>query len=374
MNRLPNERLSQPGLELAASSDPEVVPLEKYAIPLSQPVYSQPIYVPYKSEDGSYYNNASHSPATGPYIPYEEERGHPPPPPAAPITGSRKKLYIGIGIVAAVAVIIAAVVGGVVGSRAANSGSKSAQVSNPPANATPAPAPTSVPDVKVNTTAVRPNTKLSITGRRLVGNGFTSRLFWQGGDNKIRAAKYNSASGSWSSPIVFDSLDAKPGTPIAATQYLAFPQFEVFYADPSSTFQGINFAEDETVPKTDSINTDRPAFTVDATSWAAYWPYVIYQNPNTTFHRVVYDSRGRGWFNDTMLSWNFPDVMPSGDKGTGLALVPTVTSFKGPYAAGIAYRDKDGRLAVFSFGGVDTGISWYSGTYNRCSTHFNKSV
>ncbi|KAI4860032.1 hypothetical protein F4820DRAFT_128611 [Hypoxylon rubiginosum] len=372
MSNYPDPKYSQPGLEVAHSNYPEVVhlPEENYPIPVDEPAF-----VPYKAEASSpySYSNASYNAIPGPYAgPYGalnvEQGGLKAP---ARGNGSRKRLFILIGVLAAIAVIVGAVVGGVLGSQASRDGSKAAQTtgtSSSPSESTSPPSASSSASPQVNTTAVRPNTRLSVTGRRLAGDGFTSRLFWQGGDNKIRTSRYSSAGGgAWTAPLVFDgTADARPGTPIAATIYLVFPQFEVFYLDAaSSTFRGINFGEDETVPKVDSVDTDRPAFSVgEGSRMAAYWPYIIYQNADATFHREVYDSRGDGWFNDTMQGWFDTTVVPYGDSGTGMAVVPVVKAYQGPYAAGIAFRGRDGRLAIFSFGGDDTGISWHSGTPN----------
>ncbi|KAI1140566.1 hypothetical protein F5Y05DRAFT_424438 [Hypoxylon sp. FL0543] len=357
MSYPPSQRDSQPGLELAPANDPEVVPRpsDGYPIPLSNTAF-----VPY-SGGGS------------PYSYRTEEKELPPQPPIEEEGRSRRKLYIFIGLIVAIVVIVGAVVGGVLGSKASKNVSTTAQAPaqapSPASDSTSSPlaspSPSISPSPKVNTTAVRAQTRLSVTGRRVAGNGFTSRLFWQGGDNKIRTSRYTSTSGSWSTPLVFDSINAKPGTPIAATLFLRDPQFEVFYLDPSSIFRGLNFGEDETVPKTDSIDTSRPAFSIAENSRvAAYWPYMIYQNPNATFHRLVYYAPAGGYFNDTVRGWSNPGVMPLGDNGTGIAVVPVVQEFKVPYAAGIAYRGQDGRLSVFSFGGDDTGISWDSGTPN----------
>lgn len=363
MNDPFDHRYTQPGLELAHSTYPEVVPqpvhqtvhqpVENYPIPVSEPAVT-----PYKDSGSPYYSDVSYNPLVGAYGAHKAEGGEPETQPTGD-NGSRRKLFILIGAIVAIAVIVGAVVGGVLGSKASSNGSKA---SGSASDTTSSPSPNSSASPQVNTTAVRANTKLSVTGRRLAGDGFTSRLFWQGGDNKIRTSRYTSTGGTWSTPLVFNGNDAKPGTPIAATIYLLFPQFEVFYLDSSSTFRGINFGEDETVPKTDSINTERSAFTVeDSSKMTAYWPYVIYQNENSTFHREVYDSSGRGWFNDTVQGWFNPGVVPLGDKGSGIAVVPTVKEYKKPYATGIAYRDQDGRLSIFSFGGDDTGISWHSG-------------
>ncbi|KAI0842704.1 hypothetical protein F5Y06DRAFT_133456 [Hypoxylon sp. FL0890] len=367
-----SQRDSQPGLELAHWNDPEVVPQPSnlYPIPISNPEFA-----PYPSAGSQYTTNGSYSPSQAPYSAYKPaEKELPSQVPLKESGHSRRKLFILIGIIVAVAVIVGAVVGGVLGSKASKNVSTTAQASSPgpgPASdstsspsSTSSPLPSSSASPQVNTTAVRANTRLSVTGRRITGNGFTSRLFWQGGDNKIRTSRYASTSGSWSTPLVFDSITAKPGTPIAATLFLHYPQFEVYYLDPSSTFRGLNFGEDETVPKTDSIDTSRPAFTIEENSRvAAYWPYIIYQNANLTFHRQVYYS-AQGYFNDTVQGWFNHSMMPLGDNGTGIAVVPVVKAFKVPYAAGIAYRDMDGRLSVFSFGGDDTGISWDSGTPN----------
>ncbi|KAI1806088.1 hypothetical protein F4811DRAFT_551280 [Daldinia bambusicola] len=345
MSRPIDYAASQPGLELAYSTDPEVVspPSQKYLV-----LESGPLLTPSKTDSASY----SPQPA---YAAYGSKEVVSEPPPQRGI-GHKRKLYFLIGGLVILGIIIGAVVGGVLGSKAASS-------DGPDASAESASSNSSSPNPTVNTTAVRPKTRLTVTGRRVQGNGFTSRLFWQGGDNKIRTSRYTSSTGQWSSPIVFHDVDAKPGTPIAATIYLQFPQFEFFYLDPSSTFQGVNFFEDETVPKIDSISSERTPFTVwDSSKMSAYWPYVVYQNKNTTFHRVVYDGHGAGWFNDTLQGWENPDDMPMGDVGSGIAVIPLAIDFQTPYTAGLAYRDPNGRLSIFPFGGVDTGVAWNFGS------------
>ncbi|KAI5861211.1 hypothetical protein GGS23DRAFT_158110 [Durotheca rogersii] len=359
---------SQPGLELAHSDDPEVYYYtpdkpDSTPIPVENPLVLPP---PFKPEGGQYYVPPVDA-APGGGEPAAEAKGR-----------SRRKLWIILGVIIAIIVIIAAVVGGVVGSRAASNSSSAplteAQGSNQsPSNQSPSPStestspttsasPTSSLSATVNTTAVRPRTKLSITGRRIAGSGFMSRLFWQGGDNKMRTSRYTSTSGSWSSPLVFNNIDAQPGTPIAATIYLNFPQFEVFYLDSSARFRGLNFGEDERVPKPDSVNDVLADYTVENdTKIAAYWPYVVLQARNSTFRRYVYGP-GVGWFNDTVQGWFNPEVVPQGDPNTGVAVVPIVRDFQQPYAAGLAYRDRTGHLALFPFGGIDTGVAWYSGT------------
>ncbi|KAI0885487.1 uncharacterized protein GGS22DRAFT_187771 [Annulohypoxylon maeteangense] len=373
MSLPPNHRDSQPGLELAPSSDPEVLYRPSDPYPIAVPGQAP---VPYPNEGSLYTADGSYGSPPSSYGYTNGEKVLPPYPSAlesgvgaeagaAAGPGSRKKLWIMIGVLAAVAVIIGAVVGGVVGSKSSANGAKAAESSGSTSSPNSSNGNGNSTGASVNTTSVRPLTRLSVTGRRLAGDGFTSRLFWQGGDNHIRTSKYTSTGGQWSRPLVFSGLDAKPGTPIPATIYLLFPQFEVYYLDSKNTFRGINFGEDETAPKTDSIETDRAAFTIDdGTQMSAYWPYIIYQNPNSTFHRQVFDSRGMGYFNDTMQGWFDTDVVPLGDNRTGIAVVPTVKAYKGPYAAGIAYRDQDGRLSVFSFGGDDTGISWDTGSPN----------
>ncbi|KAI1389958.1 uncharacterized protein F4822DRAFT_219364 [Hypoxylon trugodes] len=343
-----NRRYSQPGLEVAPATYPMT---EKYFVPAPHQELTVPVPAPLPAK----YEAPSPTYAADKEGLRLAKLEH----------GSRRKLYILIGALIALAIILGATVGGVLGSKALDRNSKSAaadadSVTGPSSNNNDSNSTSPV----VNTTAVRPLTRLSVTGRRLTGNGFTSRLFWQGSDNLLRTSRYtSSAGGSWSSPLVFTDLtDAAPGTPIAATQYLVFPQFEVFYLDSSSTFRGINFGEDETAPNPDSIETERPAFTVHEKSrMSAYWPYVIFQGNDLTFRREVFDSRGAGWFNDTLNGWFNPDVVPLGDDGTGLAVIPVVKAFNDPYAAGIAYRDQDGRLSVFSFGGDDTGVAWHSG-------------
>ncbi|KAI1649128.1 uncharacterized protein F4817DRAFT_314066 [Daldinia loculata] len=360
MNVPPDHRVSQPGLEIVYPTDPEVIYPPREAYPA---FVSDPGIIPFKG-DAIPYNQPQ---VYGAYSSKELA----PQPPVRRENGERRKLYLLIGGLVVLAVIVGAVVGGVLGSKATSSKATSSHASDvssePASSSSSSPSPTSTPSSStsqsVNTTAIRPKTRLTVTGRRIQGNGFTSRLFWQGGDNKIRTSRYSSSSSQWSTPLVFNDIDAKPGTPIAVTIYLQFTQFEFFYLDPSSTFQGTNFFEDETEPKVDSINLVRTPFTVpNGSRMTAYWPYVIYQNTNTSFHRLVYDGHGIGWFNDTVQGWDHPDDIPLGDANSGIAVVPMMSSFHTPYTAGLAYRDPTGRLAIFPFGGFDTGVAWYFGT------------
>lgn len=165
---------------------------------------------------------------------------------------------------------------------------------------------------------------------------------------------------SWEPPIVFEGIDARPDTPISAAVFLGVPQYEVFYLNRSSTLRGFNFAADETITKPDSIN-ERPALSVGSGSeMGAYWPYVVYQNANGTFREVVYDS-SLGWINATMTNWLDSSLVPFGNTGTGITVLPAVSNYGPSRAADIVYRRENGLLSIFAFGGDDAGSVWRSG-------------
>lgn len=67
-----------------------------------------------------------------------------------------------------------------------------------------------------------PGSKLAVTGRRMPGDGFNVRLFYQGGDGKLRMSAYESTESTWTVPTAFDNVQALKGTPLAASMDLSY--------------------------------------------------------------------------------------------------------------------------------------------------------
>lgn len=130
---------------------------------------------------------------------------------------SRKRLWIVLGVVAAVLVIVGAVLGGVLGSRAAiASGSNTSPSSGDEATAGNQGNDTAPPLAPLR--FVRPGSRLAVTGWR-EGDDFHIRLFFQGPDQRLRYVSYASAAPGWSArPTLLDQLEfpAAENTSLAA--------------------------------------------------------------------------------------------------------------------------------------------------------------
>jgi hypothetical protein len=139
-----------------------------------------------------------------------------------PPTASRNQRLISrpkflIVVVFVVLAIVAIVVGAVIGSRlhnAASSSSTSAPSSSPESTATStvtSPTPTS----SSSTSSLRENSAITVTGWT-TKSGFSIRLFYQGGDGKIRLSKYESSTLAWDTPRILE-IGAKNGTSLGAS-------------------------------------------------------------------------------------------------------------------------------------------------------------
>jgi hypothetical protein len=124
-------------------------------------------------------------------------------------------------IVIAVIVLLAVVgivVGAVVGTRTHN-GSSSASTTptgtSPPSAGSPTATGSSSTPTSSSSDSLRANSALSVTGWAST-TGYSIRLFYQGGDGKIRLSSFDSSSGVWDSPQVLD-IGAKAGTPLGAS-------------------------------------------------------------------------------------------------------------------------------------------------------------
>lgn len=251
-------------------------------------------------------------------------------------------------------VILAAVVGGVLGSRAASGKSPATEEST----SSPTPSPTLSPTVSVNTTTLRPNSRLAVTGRWDLSNPnvFEASLIFQGGDNLIRMSKLTRDAGEWGLPLALEGLGtAKPGSPLAASMVLGRGQFEFFYVATSGQLLGATWQSGDKMAKPDSITAPTKISAVmlnnDDTKLASYWPYIVAQYRNETLMKVVFYN---GWDYAGRLDGDF-----GAELGSPLALVPTVTSMRNPDAAvGVLGRNKDGYLLNYGFGGDDKGSAW----------------
>lgn len=116
-----------------------------------------------------------------------EEHTEPLPPSKPP---SRRRLWIGVGVVVLILIIVGAVVGGVVGSKKSSSSSSSSD--NGPS---PSPSSTASPS-----TMLRDKSALAATGWRLGGTS-SVRVFWQGKNSSIYYSARDSSHDGWDKPV-----------------------------------------------------------------------------------------------------------------------------------------------------------------------------
>jgi hypothetical protein len=115
-----------------------------------------------------------------------------------------KRTILWLVVATVLLIVVAVVLGAVLGTKLK---SKSAAPT-----ATPSSSPTASPTPSI----VRKNTAISVTGWRS-GSEFSIRLFYQGDDAYLRIIGFESSNSSWSAPSTI--VQAKPGTPIAASSY-----------------------------------------------------------------------------------------------------------------------------------------------------------
>jgi hypothetical protein len=152
---------------------------------------------------------------------------------------SRPKFLI-IAVLVVLA-IVAIVVGAVLGSRLHNGSSSSSTTppsSSPESTATgtltaTGPTPTS----SSSSSSLRGNSAIAVTGWTAT-SGFSIRLFYQGGDGKVRLSKYESSTLEWESPMVLE-IGAKNGTSLGVSS-LYQQAYYGFTNDKSVCPQSIN--------------------------------------------------------------------------------------------------------------------------------------
>lgn len=150
-----------------------------------------------------------------------------------PHSHRRRRRNILIAVAVGLVVVIAIVVGAVVGSRAAqnNSHSSTSSESATPTtststSATPEPSATS----SLSSVSLRDKSALSVTGWTS-GSEYSIRVFYQGGDGKIRLSSYESTAGEWGAPDVLD-IQGRNDTPLGASS-IAEPFYFGFTDDKS---------------------------------------------------------------------------------------------------------------------------------------------
>jgi hypothetical protein len=135
-------------------------------------------------------------------------------PPKRRICGlSRRKFwFITIGIM--LLIVIGVVVGVVLGTQKTTKSNSSTA----PESQTSAAASSSTPDASA--LSIRKNSPLAVTGWREAPNSnFSIRLFYQDTDDWLRVAEFDSPTKQWKVVNETGFVQAKPGTPLAASSF-----------------------------------------------------------------------------------------------------------------------------------------------------------
>ncbi|KAK7991690.1 hypothetical protein PG996_013292 [Apiospora saccharicola] len=182
--------------------------------------------------------------------------------------------------------------------------------------------------------------RLAVTGRRIPGDGFNIRLFYQGGDGKIRMSAYENTEATWQAPVTFGSITARNNTPLAAAIDLSYPHFQLYYLNDSSILEGVYLSEDDTSPREDGIG-HQPVKVDPASALTAYWPYLVTQDSDSNFRKFTWN--GDTYSNQTMGI--------NGSFGSSMGMIPAIRQYRSPYPTGLFYRNSSGYLAQHLFGG-----------------------
>lgn len=226
--------------------------------------------------------------------------------------------------------------------------------------------------------------RLAVTGRRIPGDGFNIRLFYQGGDGKVRMSAYENTEATWQAPVTFVSISARNNTPLTAAIDLSYvsatpnhhpiaipfrpisprscpsfvaanlydrtpfadkhpqPHFQLYYLNDSSILEGVYLSEDDTSPREDGIG-HQPVKVDPASALTAYWPYLVTQDSDSNFRKFTWN--GDTYSNQTMGV--------NGSFGSSMGLIPAIRQYRSPYPTGLFYRNSSGYLAQHLFGGND---------------------
>ncbi|KAK8097477.1 hypothetical protein PG984_016616 [Apiospora sp. TS-2023a] len=282
----------------------------------------------------------------------------------------RRRLWIILGVIAAVLIIVGAVLGGVLGTRAAkasspdsssssSSGDEDTAVGNQGNDTAPPQSPLKY---------VRPGSSLAVTGWR-EGAGFHIRLFYQGPDQRLRYSNYSSTeTGGWNKqPTLLDQLEfpAAVNTSLAAGTSMESREImgedKLFYLDKTNTIRLQLFRNDIRAAGNPGQLNSYPAQVAPGSRLGAYWPSVLSQEPGTSGKLRWTRYWGKNAKHDF---WEHQDANITASPGSGLAVVPASSKYGG--AGGFIFRRGDGK--VFNslgdhYEGGFNGTAWDKGEF-----------
>ncbi|KAK8084125.1 hypothetical protein PG996_002906 [Apiospora saccharicola] len=281
---------------------------------------------------------------------------------------SRRRLWIILGVIAAILIIIAAVLGGILGTRASKASSPDSSSSSSSGDGDTAvgnqgndTAPPATP-LKF----VRPGSSLAVTGWR-EGAGFHIRLFYQGPDQRLRYSNFSTTDpGGWNKqPTLLDQLEYPAGdnTSLAAGTSMESREImgedKLFYLDKTNTIRLQLFRKDIRAAGNPGQLNSYPAQVAPGSRLGAYWPSVLSQEPGTSGKLRWTRYWGKNAKHDF---WEHQDANITASPQSGLAVVPASSKYGG--AGGFIYRRGDGK--VFNslgdhYEGGFNGTAWDKG-------------
>ncbi|CAH0021199.1 unnamed protein product [Clonostachys rhizophaga] len=266
----------------------------------------------------------------------------PPVPPKdnQPDNRSRKKLFIIIGCIVAIAVILAAVLGGVLGSRKNNGGSSSEE-----ATASPSASATSTPSKILAGSSV---------GVAAFQNGNDNEIYlsYKNPDNAVkffRASETTGGTFDWKTPelqVPDNALDNVTAMTMfsgidQSSDVDAQIQVQLLYLDTNAKLKGLNYvtagqSESKGFTKLDVNDT---GITISPQSDIAAWgPFTIYQNANNSLSAL--------WWQST-TPWTPYTLQYSPIIGSKLSIVPVSRNASHVSGTGwwaVFYQNEDGTI------------------------------
>ncbi|KAK7941601.1 uncharacterized protein PG986_013988 [Apiospora aurea] len=347
------------------------------------------------TSDGKYENGRGLHPATatagggggGATYPAEAEA-------TAPMSGTKKpnrrRVWIILGVIAAILTIIGAVLGGVLGSRAANSSSSNTQPSSSSGdgdgdtaagNSGNDTAPPSAP-----LRSIRPGSALAVTGWR-DGPDFHIRLFYQGPDQLLRYSNFSSREdGGWGArrPVLLDQLEHKAAVntslaaaasvesreivrlcpPFSRSSFVQKPskgEEKLFYLDTTNTIRLQLFRPGVRAAGNGGQLNKYPVKAAPGSRLGAYWPSLLSQDGAGTGGQLRW-TRYWGVNQQNKPFWEDQGANVTASPNSGLVVVPASSKYGN--SGGFLFRRGDGKvgnsLADHSEGGLNR-TAWGKG-------------
>lgn len=282
------------------------------------------------------------------------------------------RMAVWLVLVVVVIIALAVVLGAVLGTFVSHSATPQPSVTEIPAGSTPTPtttttggggAPTSTPAAHF--------ASLAVTGYATPGRlgYFIVSLFYQGTNDYLSHATFNSSTGNWT--LVSNFVKAKKGSPLTATTlnskyYTGQPNYSfpnIRYQSQVVYFDDTNYLNEWIFPDT-GPNTGQAGplnqqkyMAHSESNLAFYWPQLVYQGLSGEIRGNHFECyRKNECWHETVLTTS------AATNGTPLAIVPLRNNLS---STGLFYREESGRCVNYKEDNGDAWGVWTSQAFER---------